>query len=213
MSSDEENDDVQDLEAIRDKMMSLPLSERMQVSAWEDDDTGVEKSRYPKDPRQKAILIAAENGKIEMVHKWLTMDPSLISSVDLDGYTPLHKACYGNHVDVVEFLLEQGADKFAKTIDGWQPIHSACCWNNVECIATLLAANIDINARSNGKQTPLHLVCASSHNSPALQLLLLHPATDPSIVNDSGDTPQQIATRTGKYYPLFEIIEPCMNHI
>lgn len=48
MSSDEESDEVQDLEAIRDKMMSLPLSERMQVSAWEDDDTGVEKSRYPK---------------------------------------------------------------------------------------------------------------------------------------------------------------------
>ena len=47
MSSDEENDQVQDLAAIRDKMMSLPLSERMQVSAWEDDNTGVESSRYP----------------------------------------------------------------------------------------------------------------------------------------------------------------------
>lgn len=48
MSSDEEDDQVQDLEAIRDKMMSLPLSERMQVSGWEDDTTGVESSRYPK---------------------------------------------------------------------------------------------------------------------------------------------------------------------
>ena len=112
-----------------------------------------------------------------------------------------------------QYLLEQGADTSAKTLDGWQPLHSACMWNNVDCIAVLLAVNVDINARSNGNQTPLHLVCASSHNSPALQLLLLHPDIDPSIVNDSGDTPQQIATRTGKYYPLFECIEPCINHL
>lgn len=46
MSSEEENDELQDLEAIRDKMLSTPRSlERMQVSAWEDDDDGVEAER------------------------------------------------------------------------------------------------------------------------------------------------------------------------
>jgi len=45
MSSDEENDEVQDLEAIRDVMMSTPRSERVQVSAWEDDDDGIEAER------------------------------------------------------------------------------------------------------------------------------------------------------------------------
>lgn len=44
MSSDEENE-MQDLEAIRDKILSSPRSERMQVSAWEDDDDGVESER------------------------------------------------------------------------------------------------------------------------------------------------------------------------
>lgn len=45
MSSDEENDELQDLEAIRDKILNSPHSERMQVSAWEDDDDGVEAER------------------------------------------------------------------------------------------------------------------------------------------------------------------------
>jgi len=45
MSSDEENDQVQDLEAIRDIMMSTPRNERVQVSAWEDDDDGIEVDR------------------------------------------------------------------------------------------------------------------------------------------------------------------------
>lgn len=45
MSSEEEDDELQDLEAIRDKILSTPRSERMQVSAWEDDDDGVEPER------------------------------------------------------------------------------------------------------------------------------------------------------------------------
>lgn len=45
MSSDEENDELTDLEAIRDKILNQSPSERMQVSAWEDDDDGVEAER------------------------------------------------------------------------------------------------------------------------------------------------------------------------
>lgn len=110
-------------------------------------------------------------------------------------------------------MLIRGAKLDQQTLDGWEPLHSACCWNNIDCIAMLTANGANINALSTGKQTPLHLVCASSHNSPALQHLLLHPDTKPELVNTSGDTPEMIATRTGKYYPLFEIIEPCLNNI
>lgn len=54
------------------------------------------------DARQKATLIAAENGNLEVIQKWLSIDPRLIHCVDEDKYTPLHKACYGNHVEVIE---------------------------------------------------------------------------------------------------------------
>lgn len=46
--SGEESDQLTDLEAIRDRMLSQPRSERMQVSAWEDDDDGVEAERNAK---------------------------------------------------------------------------------------------------------------------------------------------------------------------
>ncbi|XP_057327112.1 ankyrin repeat domain-containing protein 49-like [Microplitis mediator] len=213
MSSDEENDEIQDLEKIRDKILTMHQSERMQVSAWDDDNTGVESQRNPEDPDSRAILKAAEKGNSERVAKLLEKNPTLVHATDKDGYTPLHRACYGNHTSIIEYLLLKGAKIDAKTIDGWEPLHSACHWNNVESIAILVANGANINAVSNGGQTPLHLVCASSHNSPALQLLLLHPDTKPELVNSSGDTPQMIATRTGKYYPMFEIIEPCLREI
>ncbi|XP_046612171.1 ankyrin repeat domain-containing protein 49-like [Neodiprion virginianus] len=213
MSSEEEDDQITDLEAIRDKILSQPRSERMQVSAWEDDDDGIEEDRNAREPDSKAILEAAENGDLEMIRQLVIRDPSLIHATDHDGYTPLHRACYGNHVDVVEYLLETGAKIDAKTNDGWEPLHSACCWNHVDCAAVLIANGADINAKSKGDQTPLHLASASSHNSPALQLLLLHYNTNPHLVNSSGDNAEQIARRTGKYYPLFEMIEPCLNNI
>ena len=48
MSSDEENDELLDLEEIRDKITNTPKSDRMQLSAWEDDDVGVEATRDAK---------------------------------------------------------------------------------------------------------------------------------------------------------------------
>lgn len=47
-SSEEESDQLMNLEAIRDKMLNQSRSERMQVSAWEDDDDGVEAERNAK---------------------------------------------------------------------------------------------------------------------------------------------------------------------
>lgn len=118
-----------------------------------------------------------------------------------------------NVANLFQFLLDAGAKIDAKTQDDWQPLHSACCWNNVDCAAILVQHGADVNAKSKGDQTPLHLVSASSHNSPCLQLLLLNPDMDPSVRNTSGDTAYDIAKRTGKYYPLFEITEPCLNQI
>lgn len=45
MSSEEDNDELMNLEEIRDKILNQPRSNRMQVSAWEDDDDGVEAER------------------------------------------------------------------------------------------------------------------------------------------------------------------------
>ncbi|XP_011500106.1 PREDICTED: ankyrin repeat domain-containing protein 49-like [Ceratosolen solmsi marchali] len=214
MSSDEEMDELRDLENLREQITNEQLKgDRMQVSAWDDDEEGIEETRNAKDPIQKAVLEAGENGQLDVMKRYHALDPSVIDCADKDGYTPLHRACYGNHTEVVEFLLKSGAKIDAKTQDEWQPLHSACYWNNVDCASILIQHGADINAKSKGDQTPLHLVSASSHNSSCLQLLLLHPDINPHIKNSSGDTAYEIAKRNGKYYPMFEIIDPCLNEV
>lgn len=54
------------------------------------------------DPDQKAVLDAAEQGDLDKIKALCSINPALIECQDKDGYTPLHRACYGNHVHLVE---------------------------------------------------------------------------------------------------------------
>jgi hypothetical protein len=49
----------------------------------------------------KKILWAAENNKLDVVKELLNSDSSLTGTKDNDGYTPLHRASYNGHTDMV----------------------------------------------------------------------------------------------------------------
>lgn len=51
---------------------------------------------------EKEILWAAENGDLELVKKLTKVNTDLLHVKDKDGYTPLHRACYSNHVEIVD---------------------------------------------------------------------------------------------------------------
>ena len=54
--------------------------------------------------------------------------------------SPICRASYANHAEVVNFLLLcAGADLSARTADGWTPLHSAARWNAYACVEILLA--------------------------------------------------------------------------
>ena len=48
------------------------------------------------------ILWAAETGELDVVKEMLNKDAGLIMATDADGYTPLHRASYEGHCQVVE---------------------------------------------------------------------------------------------------------------
>lgn len=79
-------------------------------------------------PSPEVMLESCEKGMVDRVLEILDTEPSLLNCKDEDGYSPLHRACYNGHLDVVRVLLERGADVRAVTEDGWQPLHCACRW-------------------------------------------------------------------------------------
>lgn len=151
------------------------------------------------------ILWAVNENKINEVREILQLDAETVTAVDDDGYTPLHRACYNNYVDIAKLLLQYNADPSARTKLGWTPLHSACKWGNAECVLLLLQHGSDVNAPSDGQQTPLHVAATVSNCRNVATLLHMDPKIKPRALNNSEETSEQIALRTGLTGPVFEM--------
>ncbi|XP_017786257.1 PREDICTED: ankyrin repeat domain-containing protein 49-like [Nicrophorus vespilloides] len=193
--------------------MESESSNRFLVSNWEEDLEDYDVETNPHETVEKEILWAAEEGKLEKLKELLKAHPNLVHYKDKDGYTPLHRACYANHLEIVDYLLKMGADIGAKTEMLWEPLHSACQWNHKEIVVKLLQHGADVNALSQGKQTPLHI--AASHGScyDTVQVLLMHPYIKPELQNNSNETAYDIARRSSKYYNIFLMADPLIEAI
>ena len=87
------------------------------------------------------------------------------------------------HADLVEVLLEYGADVSARDRLGATALHFA---NNPDIIIKLLAAGADPKAKSNDGGTALH-ACTSVENVQ----LLIDAGADPTALNAQGKLPWQ----------------------
>ena len=66
----------------------------------------------------KLLLHAAAEGRADVVQRLLRATPTLSTSVDEAGNTPLHLACAGSHVDAVRSLLRGGVPADALPTSG-----------------------------------------------------------------------------------------------
>jgi ankyrin repeat protein len=81
--------------------------------------------------------------------------------VDIRGlfkWTPLHVASLFGRIDIIRWLLKNGADSNARTSGGssWTPLHIAVHPMEVEPILALLEHNADINSQCTEGKTPLY---------------------------------------------------------
>lgn len=76
------------------------------------------------------LLDAAKAGDLDTVQRIVLGNTHIVNCRDLDGRhsTPLHFAAGYNRVQVVEFLLEHGAEVHASDKGGLVPLHNACSY-------------------------------------------------------------------------------------
>ncbi len=146
-----------------------------------------------------AINLAARAGWTDIVRKHIKRDPLSVHQRGWIGDTPLHWSAHNGHAEIVELLLDHGADIEADEINcyGGKPLHWAS-----EHEPHIVKILLDRGANANSKNvnagskycgvTPLLFNCLMKDDCAEATSLLLASGADASVTFD-GKTPLEIA--------------------
>lgn len=135
----------------------------------------------------------AARGDLDAVRAQLEKDPGWLNRPDDRGKSPLFHAVTNNRVEIVAFLLEQGADPQFADATGLTPLHIAVWHGRAEPARLLVERGADIHARDVFGDTPLHT--AAMHGRVDMIGWLLSVGADPALTNDEDLTPAALARR------------------
>ena len=116
---------------------------------------------------------AAAIGAAERVRQLVSARGRLIDSHSKDGFTALGLAAYFGQVEVVEFLINQGAnlDLTAGNSMMVAPLHQAVAAGHEAVVRLLVEAGADLDVRGQQGWTPLH-AAARNGNTEMVRLLI-----------------------------------------
>jgi ankyrin repeat protein len=139
------------------------------------------------------IFEAAATGQADRVRRLLSKDQSLSNAFAPDGFTPLGLAAFFGSKEVVEVLLDDGANPDLQSKNAFKavPLQSAAVRGRLEIARLLVNHGAKTNVRGEGGYTPLHEV--ASNGQIEFAKLLLEYNADINAKGDDGKTPLAIA--------------------
>jgi ankyrin repeat protein len=143
------------------------------------------------------IWEAAATGESERVAELIAQEPGQVNAISSDGFYPLGLSAFFGHVDVLHFLLMNGADadRPAQNPTEVRPIHSAVAFGqqgvSLAMVTELIDHGADVNATQQGGWTPLHQ--AAAHGQVDLVQMLLSTGADSNNLSNDGKTPLDMA--------------------
>ena len=139
------------------------------------------------------VYEAAATGQMDRLRKLIAGDPSLVNTHSVDGFTPLGFAVFFGHPEIVDVLLEAGADVNLASRESMKvaPLASASAAGQYEVAKKLIAHGANVNSRASSDFTPLHESAARGQLEFAT--LLLENGADLNAKTADGKTPLDYA--------------------
>lgn len=134
----------------------------------EDEDKKRKRNKQTTIPEKKnekgetPIIPACAKGNVKLVLSLLKQGHS-VNTGDALGWTALHEASNYGHVDIVNVLLDHGADinnRGGPCCEGITPLHDAAACGNLDVIDCLLDRGANPLVRTNNGDTPLDSLIA-----------------------------------------------------
>ncbi|XP_076986882.1 protein phosphatase 1 regulatory subunit 12C isoform X2 [Tamandua tetradactyla] len=131
---------------------------------------GERRARTVRFERAAEFLAACAGGDLDEALLMLRADPSpepgpaaplparaVLDSTNADGISALHQACIDENLEVVGFLVEQGATVNQADNEGWTPLHVAASCGYLDIARYLLSHGANIAAVNSDGDLPLDL--------------------------------------------------------
>ena len=171
---------------------------------------------------QTGLYIASSRGYTDLVQSLIAL---IDRGADLNAlctdynetsdevlWTPLHLAVHDEQPDVVNLLLERGADMEILSSRGQTALYMASSLGSAEVVRLLIDHGADVNAEcadyEDGKEvqwTPLHAAAYKDH--PDIALLLLEHGANTEIRSSQNQTALYVASSRG----LAEVVRLLIN--
>ena len=132
----------------------------------------------------------------------MTLDPA---RADVNGqdesllkHTAIQRVKFDEKADIVQVLIQHGADVTARDWNHSTPLHLASFKGSGKTVKLLLREKADVNAQDGKGSTPLHLAASSRLASEGNVVhLLLSNGANVDARDNKGQTPYQIASAGG----------------
>ncbi|MDF2577359.1 MAG: ankyrin-like [Chlamydiales bacterium] len=143
---------------------------------------------YPQSNHFLPVHIAAKYGSLDIVQKLVECCPQVISKQDADGNSALHHAAFCEKAQVLEYLLQKGADPYLRNRLSLTPLHISSERGFIAGVAILIQQAPDlINTGDFAGLTPLLYAINGVHLD--LLELLLKKGVDINQPSQQGVTP------------------------
>ena len=143
---------------------------------------------------QKNILQAIKSGNQNRIQRYLVLGNS-VNSVDRSGMTLLHYAAEVGQLEMVKFLIKNGADPSFTNEIGNTPMHVGVLNSHLAVVKYLIAVSPEqVNVSNVASYTPLHS-CAAMNHIKMVQYLVENGA-DVNALTKHGNTPYALALKS-----------------
>ena len=177
------SDNNEDIGPIKRLTSRLNSSENY-LSLLEDLENGhIAGERIPDDG-VTPLHIASYSGRIDLVTTLLNNKAEIDSTDNIDKATPLIRAIQKGHHDIVETLLESGANPDTEMNDHWTPLLIAANAGEYNIVKTLIDNDVNIDCKLNNGANSL--ILASSIGNVKIVKLLIEKGIDINQQLDNG---------------------------